>query len=118
MEKQYSFLWEVTFFEFILVTVVLAGGAAYLTGRAAARSWLTNGQLFAYMVLLAAATRFIHFALFEGTLLTLHYYLVDLAVLLIIGFAGKRLTRAAQMTTQYGFIFDRNGPFGWTPRQG
>ncbi|WP_157016550.1 DUF6867 family protein [Mesorhizobium xinjiangense] len=117
MEHQNSLLWEVTLFEFVLVTVLLAGSAAYLTGRAAARSWLTNAQLFGYMVLLAAATRFIHFALFEGTLLTLHYYTVDLIVLLAIGYAGKRFTRAAQMTTQYGFIFGRSGPFGWTPRQ-
>src|SRR5690606_40544825 len=52
----------------------LAGSAAYLTGRAMARTWQADLQLAVYIVLLAAATRFIHFALFKGTLLSLHYY--------------------------------------------
>ena len=64
----------------------------------------------------AAATRFIHFALFSGSLLTIYYYVIDLAVLLVIGFAGMRMTRSKQMATQYGFAFDRAGPFGWKRR--
>lgn len=116
MEHQNSLLWEVTFFEFLLVTVLLAGGAAWMTGRAAAYSWLTSAQLIFYMILLAAATRFIHFALFHGTLISPHYYVVDLIVLLIIAFAGFRMTRARQMATQYGFRFERSGPFGWKAR--
>lgn len=116
MEKQNSLLWEVTFWEFVLVTVVLAGGAAYLTGRAVARSWLGIGHLVAYMVLLAAATRFIHFALFSGSLLTPYYYLVDLIVLTIIALIGFRIARAGQMAQQYGFEFERAGPFGWKER--
>ena len=58
-------------------------------------------------MLLAAATRFIHFALFEGTLLSPYYYMVDLIVLVIIAMLGKRVTRARQMSTQYSFIFER-----------
>ena len=106
MEHQNTLIWEVTFWEFLLVTVALAGGAAYLTGRALARVWLGFGQLAAYMVLLAGATRFIHFALFEGTLLSLHYYVVDLIVLLAIAFAGFRITRSKQMARQYRFLED------------
>jgi len=113
MEHENSFLWEVTFWEFFFVTVLLAGGAAYLTGRAIARSWQTDAQLAVYIVLLAAATRFIHFALFRGTLLSLHYYLVDLAVLLVIAFLGKRITRTRQMTTQYCFDYARTSLVGW-----
>jgi hypothetical protein len=116
MEKQYSIIWEVTFWEFMLVTVALAGGAAYLTGRAVARTWLTNANLVVYMVLLAAATRFIHFALFSGTLLSAYYYVVDLVVLLAIAFLGKRITRARQMATQYSFIYKRTGPLTWTAK--
>lgn len=104
MEHQNTLIWEVTFWEFFFVTIVLAGGAAYLTGRAIARVWLGLGQLALYMVLLAAATRFIHFALFQGTLLSLHYYLVDLVVLVAIAFLGFRLTRNKQMARQYGFL--------------
>ncbi|PSM19200.1 MULTISPECIES: DUF6867 family protein [Nitratireductor] len=116
MENENSLLWEVTFWEFLFVTVLLAGSAAYLTGRAAARSWLPKAQLAFYVLLLTAATRFIHFALFNGTLLSLHYFVVDLIVLMAIAFAGMRITRAYQMSTQYSFAFLRSGPFGWKPR--
>ena len=104
MDHQNTLIWEVTFWEFVLVTVILAGGAAYLTGRALANSWLGLKQLAGYMVLLAGAARFIHFALFEGTLLSLHYYIVDLIVLLALAYLGFRVTRSKQMARQYRFL--------------
>ena len=109
MEHQNTLIWEVSFWEFLFVTIMLAGGAAYLTGRAIANSWLGIGHVIAYMVLLGAATRFIHFALFDGTLLSLHYYLVDLVVLLAIAALGFRVTRGKQMARQYKFLFAGNG---------
>ena len=57
--------------------------------------------------------RFIHFALFEGTLLSLHYYLVDAVVVFVIGSLGFRYYRARQMTTQYRWLYERTGPFTW-----
>ena len=108
MEHQNTLIWEVSFWEFVLVTVVLAGGAAYLTGRAIASVWQGTTQVVIYMVLLAAATRFIHFALFKGTLLSAHYYLVDLIVLLIAAGIGFVVTRRRQMQRQYGFL--QRGP--------
>ena len=109
MEHQNTLIWEVTFWEFLLVTVALAGGAAYMTGRAIAGSWQGIGHIVAYMILLAAATRFIHFALFRGTLLSPWYYVVDLVVLLIIAIAGFRITRRRQMERQYRFLH-QDGP--------
>lgn len=106
-------LWEVSFGSFLLVTVALAGGAAYLTGRAGAREWQTDLTLVIYMVLLAGATRFIHFALFQGTLLSIYYYAVDLVILLAFAFLGKRITRARQMGTQYSFLYRRKGLLSW-----
>ena len=97
MVKENGLLWEVTFWEFFFVTIVLAGSAAYLTGRAVTRSWTSGVQLAGYMILLTAACRFIHFALFNGTLLTLHYYIVDLIILLVIAFIGRQVTRAKQI---------------------
>jgi hypothetical protein len=110
MEHQNTLIWEVSFWEFVFVTVVLAGGAAYLTGRAIASVWQGTGHIVVYMVLLAAATRFIHFALFRGTLLSPHYYVVDLIVLLIAAGIGFMLTRRRQMERQYGFL--RRGEAG------
>ena len=113
MEKANGIIWEVSAWEFVFVTVILAGGAAYLTGRATARSWLGEGHLIVYMALLAAATRFIHFALFDGTLLSLHYYIVDFVVITAIAILGKRVTRAGQMARQYSFEYERKGTLFW-----
>ena len=98
-----NLIWEVSAAEFLLVTCILAGGAAWMTGRAIANSWGSNAALVFYMVLLAAATRFIHFSLFGGSLLTPYYFLVDLIVIVAIAFAGKAFTRARQMRSQYAF---------------
>lgn len=108
MEHQNSLIWEVSFWEFLLVTVVLAGGAAWLTGRAIANSWQGVVRIVVYMALLTMATRFIHFALFNGTLLSVHYYIVDLIVLLIAAGAGFTMTRRKQMERQYGFLHRQN----------
>ena len=75
---------------FLIVTVVLGGGAAFLTGRALARSWKSFGRLIFYTLLIAAAVRFLHWGLFldatyeswramQGSLLSVHYYIVDAA---------------------------------------
>lgn len=109
-------IWEVSIWEFVFVTVLLAGGAAYLTGKAVASAWQPNLQLAAYVLLLGLATRFIHFALFNGTLLSPYYYIVDVLVLMAIAFFGKRITRARQMSTQYSFQYSRSGPTNWTKK--
>jgi hypothetical protein len=101
-------------FVFILVTVILGGGAAWLSGRAIAATWRPWWHVAFYMCVLGFAVRFMHMALFEGTLLSLHYYLVDTAVCLLIGFLGFRVTRAGQMVTQYAFLHSRAGPLSWT----
>ena len=95
---------------FLLVTVVMGGGAAWLSGRAIAATWRPWLHVAGYMLILGGAVRFIHFALFEGTLLSPQYYAVDTVVCLFFGFLGFRATRAAQMTTQYRWI---NAPAGW-----
>jgi hypothetical protein len=109
-------LYEDSFGVFLLVTVFLGGGAAWLTGRAIAGTWRPWWQLPAYVLLLAAAVRFIHSALFGGTLVSPRYYLVDAIVCLIFAMAAFRTTRAGQMSTQYAFIHARRGLFGWRRR--
>ena len=54
---------------FLVLTVIIGGGAAFLAGRGLARSWKPFWRIFFYMALLAAAIRFFHYALFDGTLL-------------------------------------------------
>jgi hypothetical protein len=101
---------------FLFVTVVLGGGAAWLTGRAIAATWRPAWQVAVYTVILSLAVRFVHFALFDSKLLSLHYYLVDYAVCLGFGMLGFRLMRVDQMVTRYGWIIAPAGAFGWRRR--
>jgi hypothetical protein len=104
---------EGSFGVFVLVTVILGGGAATLAGRAIALTWRPWWQIVAYILILGGAVRFIHFALFGGTLLSLHYYVVDTAVCMAFGCLGFRTARSAQMVTQYRWINQPNGPLRW-----
>ena len=107
---------EPSFWLFLFITCVLGGWAAWMTGRAMAGAWKPYWQALLYCLLLAAAVRFIHYALFGGTLRSLHFYLVDLAVLVVIASAGFRIRRARQMTRQYSWLYERTGPFTWRER--
>lgn len=112
-------LWEEpTPWGFIVLTLLFGAGAAYLSGRAVALTWRPLWQLLIYVLLLAAAVRFLRFALWEGTLLSPYYYVVDALILLLAAFAGFRLTRTGQMVTQYRWIYEKAGPFSWRVRPG
>jgi hypothetical protein len=101
---------------FFLVSVAMGGGAAWLAGRAIAATWRPWWHVVLYMLILSLAVRFIHFALFDSILLSLHYFLVDFAVCLGFGLLGFRLMRVRQMVTRYGWINERAGAFGWRRR--
>lgn len=103
---------------FLLVSVIMGGAAAWATGKSLAQTWRPFWQLVPYMFALGLAVRFIHFALFEGHLLTLQFYLVDTAILLVAGSLGFRYRRAQQMTTQYRWLYERTGPFSWREKTG
>src|SRR5262245_8119869 len=100
----------------LLVTVVMGGDAAWWAGGAIAATWRPWWHVAVYMLILVLAVRFIHFALFEGTLLSPQFYAVDTVVCLIFGFLGFRATRVAQMTTQYSWINVRAGFMRWARR--
>ena len=106
-------LWEVGIIDFIIVTLALGGGAAMMAGRAVANGWEPVWRAVLWMVPLAAAVRFIHFALFHGTLLSAHYYLVDLVILIAAAILGHRLTRVRQMAGRYGWAVEQSGPLSW-----
>jgi hypothetical protein len=101
---------------FFLVTVAMGGGAAWLAGRAIAATWRPWWRVVYYMLILALAVRFIHFALFNSKLLSLHYYLVDYAVCLLFGLLGFRVMRVRQMVTRYGWLNARTGLLRWRRR--
>jgi Domain of unknown function (DUF6867) len=112
-----SWLSDDGFRVFLALTVILGGGAAFLGGRGLARSWKPFGRIFFYMALLAAAVRFFHYALFDGELLSLYYYLVVYIVLLAAASLGFRFMRTTQMVTQYGWLYERTSPLTWRDRR-
>jgi uncharacterized protein DUF6867 len=100
---------EDSFGVFLLVTVLLGGGAAWLAGRAIAQTWRPWWSVVAYMVILGLAVRFMHFALFAGTLVSLHFYAVDTLVAILSAGLGFHMTRKSQMARQYGFLAPHAG---------
>lgn len=98
---------------FLLVTVLMGGLAALVSGRAIAETWRPFWHIPLYMVPLAVAIRFCHFALFAEPFLPLNSTLVDYAVALATAALGYRLKRARQMPSQYAWLFQRGGPFSW-----
>ncbi|MBI4724435.1 MAG: hypothetical protein HY765_05490, partial [Rhodomicrobium sp.] len=103
---------------FLFITVIIGGGAAFMAGRAAAKGWKPFWQAALYAVMLSAAIRFLHWGLFagaalqswreaQGSLLSLHYYLADAAVLLLFATLGFQLQRKVQMLRQYGWLHEK-----------
>jgi hypothetical protein len=101
---------------FIVLTLLLGSAGAIASGRAVAANWKSIWILPAYMVVLSAALRFLHYALFGEDILSVSGYGVALVLTLLAAGYGYRSKRAQQMTTQYSWMFSRSGPLGWTPK--
>jgi hypothetical protein len=99
--------------QFIVFTLILGGGAAFLAGRALAIGWRSPILLVFYMVLFTCGLRFLDYALFESHLLSLKYFITHGLIVMALAFLGYRLKRVSQMITQYPWLYERSGPFGW-----
>jgi uncharacterized membrane protein len=100
-------------FTFVLLTLLMGGLAAYASGKAIAQTWRPFRQVPLYMLIVAVAVRFCHFALFDEELISLPSYIIDFVVTFAAASLGYRLVRARQMTGQYGWMFRRRGLLGW-----
>ena len=93
---------------FVLLTLVCAGAAAFMAGRALAGAWKAPSMILLYAVPLAGAARFLHFALVgEPTSLTSEGLAqAGLAYVLMAAFAaaGFAVRRRAQMARQYPWL--------------
>jgi hypothetical protein len=103
---------------FLILTVLLAGGASVAMGQALARAWRPRALVVVYALLLGAADRFLSFALFGAPLLSPVGYVVDTAVLLALALAAFQATRAWRLAMQYPWLYERVGLFGWRERAG
>jgi len=120
-------IYEKSIWAFLFVTVIAGGGAAFMIGRAAAKGWNPFWQAAVQVLGLAAAVRFLHWGLFagatfeswrqaQGSLFSLHYYLVDATVLLLFAALGFRRQRTLQMLRQYGWLTVQTSPLSWRSR--
>lgn len=89
---------------FLLVTIIMGGGTAYVTGKSIAETWRPMWHALGYALIAALAVRFIHFALFEEVLVSLRNYAIDSLVLMAAAIAGYSLTRRRQMVSQYAVL--------------
>ncbi len=96
---------------YFAVTFVLMGFAAWMTGAAVASTWKPIWQAVAYCVLLGFACRFLIFALFGGTLLSLSGFLIDVTVLVLYGLAAYRVNRIKCLVYQYPWLYERTSPW-------
>ncbi|MBD9373355.1 hypothetical protein IB238_12065 [Rhizobium sp. ARZ01] len=104
---------ETSIWQFLFITVIMGGWTAWRTGKSVAESWHSYRTLVFYVLLLGIAIRFIHHALFEGSMLTFQYYFVDTIVLLLFATAGYRYYRTKQMTNNYYWLYEKASPFSW-----
>lgn len=98
---------------FLLLTVILGGGAAFMAGRSLAKDWRQVSQLLIFMVPLGVGVRFLHFALFQQDLFSLKYFITHTLILMGFALLGYRLKRVSQMITQYPWLYERSGPLTW-----
>lgn len=98
------------------VVVIIMGFAAYMTGQAMANTWKPAWHVVVYTLLLGIGSRFLVFALYDGELFSATGYVIDLIVLYVIGLFAYRLTRARKMVSQYPWMYERVGLFGWRAR--
>ena len=113
MEEFLGVSWPV----FVGLTVVLFGGAAWLTGQAAASGWRPISYVVGYTLLLGLGDRFLVFALFEGPLLSVTGYIIDTAVLMVFSLMGYRATQAGMMVKQYPWLYERSGLLSWREKR-
>ena len=100
---------------YLMITVVLGGGAAWMTGRAIALIWQPLWRALAYCLLLALAVRFFHYALAEEVLLSGGDLLMEIGTLWAITALAHRTTSIALKARQYPWLYRRTSPFTLGP---
>ena len=100
----------------VFVSGLAGGGAAWLAGRAIAATWRPLWHAIGYMVLLGAAIRFVHFALFDALLASVPGYAADTVYVVAIACLAWQVTRTQQMITQYPWLYQRTSPLTWRQR--
>jgi hypothetical protein len=108
---------EGSFLHVLFLTFVLGFGCAWATGRAIALSWRPASAAVLAMVPMSFTLRFLHFALFDETLLEPLTWLFEISCLVAVTLLSWRYARAGQMVRQYYWLYEPAGVLGWRLRQ-
>jgi branched-chain amino acid transport system ATP-binding protein len=103
---------------FVGLTVIIAGGAAIMTGRALADGWKAPWQVVFACFGLALANRFLVYALFDGDLLSPSGFLIGFVVLTALALLAWRVTLVRKMVSQYPWRYERTSLFQYRERPG
>ncbi|MEX0809718.1 MAG: DUF6867 family protein [Dongiaceae bacterium] len=116
---------------FIGATVVIGGGTAFMMGQAIAQGWGAWWHNVVYGALLALASQFLSYALFDGAFIVASFvskdaprfdtafagYVMNAIILIAIALFAYRLTKVRKMVSQYPWLYERAGLFGWRDRR-
>jgi hypothetical protein len=103
---------------FVGLTVIIAGGAAIMTGRALADGWKAPWVVVFACFGLTLADRFLVYALFEGDLLSPSGFLIDFVILTALALLAYRVTLVRKMASQYPWRYERVSLFSYRERPG
>lgn len=103
---------------FLGLTVLVFGGCGVLTGQSLAEGWKPLPVAIAYTILLGLGDRFLIWGLAGGTLLSVYGFVVHTVVIGAITLTAYRVAIARRMVSQYPWLYERSGPFGWRDRVG
>lgn len=101
---------QVTWLTFALITVLLGGGAAWMTGRAVAQSWQPMWLALAYCVPLALAVRFFHYALAHEELISPLDLGIEFVVLALVAATSHQVATTSLKVRQYPWLYRRTSP--------
>ncbi len=101
----------------IVVTVLVMGFSALMTGVGLATTWRPAWQTIPYCVLLGLVDRFLVWSLFEGQLLILSGYLIGTTFLILVCLLAYRITQVHRMVTQYPWLYERSGLLNWREKK-
>ena len=102
---------------FVLLTLILGGAGAWASGRALAQTWRPVAMILIYMLFLTAGVRFLHYALYDESLLSVQFFVIAYVWDAVVALLGYRTMRVQQMATQYSWAYERAG-LNWRLKRG
>lgn len=113
----HPFFEESSAWPFLILTAAFGGWCARIVGRSLASGWRPAYLLPLALLPLVFGIRFLHYALYEATLLSMQYFLADYSICACFAAWGYLTRRSELMSRLYPFLFRRYGLIAWKDRR-